>query len=84
MLVFGGIGYMMRKLKIPAAPMILTMILGPMMEQALRQSLDMSQGDYAILLTRPLAATLLAMAVLVVLTSTLRLSSGLRREDAEM
>ena len=84
MLVFGVVGYVMRKLKIPAAPMILTMILGPMMEQALRQSLDMSQGDYAILFTRPIAATLLALAVLVVLTSTLRLSSALKSEDAEM
>ena len=59
------------------------MILGPMMEQSLRQSLEMSQGDYAILFTRPIAATLLLLAVLVVLTSTLRLSSALKSQDAE-
>ena len=82
MLVFGVVGYVMRKLKIPAAPMILTMILGPMMEQALRQSLDMSQGDYAILFTRPIAATLLALAVLA--TSTFSLLARVKDSDAQV
>ena len=81
MLAFGAIGYLLRKLDIPAVPIILTMILGPLMEQALRQSLDMSGGDFSILFTRPISATLLAVAALSLVLSTLRFFSSARRES---
>jgi len=63
--VFGLLGYLMRKLDYPAAPLILGLALGSGMERALRQSLMMSQGDLAILVTRPICAALLAAAVLI-------------------
>ena len=81
MLAFGAIGYLLRKLDIPAVPIILTMILGPLMEQALRQSLDMAGGDFSILFTRPISATLLAVAALSLVLSTLRFFSSARRES---
>ena len=81
MLAFGVIGYLLRKLDIPAVPIILTMILGPLMEQALRQSLDMSGGDFSILFTRPISATLLAVAAISLALSTLRFFSSARRES---
>lgn len=84
MLVFGVIGYAMRKLDFPAAPMILTMILGPLMERSLRQSLDMSQGDYTILLTRPISATLLVLAALFVVGTTLGVAAKLKGGDGEL
>jgi len=62
---FGLLGYVMRKLDYPAAPLILGLVLGGGMERALRQSLMMSQGDLAILVTRPICAALLAAAVLI-------------------
>ena len=80
MLGFGLLGYAFRKLDIPLAPMILTMILGPLMERGLRQSLEMSNGDASILFTRPLSATLLVIALLIIATSTFRAFSAVKGE----
>lgn len=78
---FGLLGYAFRKLDIPLAPLVLTMILGPLMERGLRQSLEMSQGDVSILFTRPLSATLLAIALLVIATSTFKAFSVVKGES---
>jgi putative tricarboxylic transport membrane protein len=80
MLGFGLLGYAFRKLDIPLAPMILTMILGPLMERGLRQSLEMSNGDASILFTRPLSGTLLVIALLIIATSTFRAFSAVKGE----
>ena len=65
---FGLLGYTMRKLDYPSAPLILGFVLGDAMERALRQSLMMSQGDLTILVERPLAASMLVIAALILLT----------------
>jgi putative tricarboxylic transport membrane protein len=62
-LVFGAVGYGMVKLGYPTAPLVLALILTPMLEQALRQSLGMSHGDPLILVTRPGSAVLIAAGV---------------------
>jgi putative tricarboxylic transport membrane protein len=62
--VIGAIGVVMRKYDFPTAPVIIGMILGPYAEQALRQAMTISEGNPAVLLTRPLSATLLALAAL--------------------
>jgi len=80
MLGFGILGYVFRKLDIPLAPLILTMILGPLMERGLRQSLEMSRGDISILFTRPISATLLAIALVVIVTSAFRTFSAVKGE----
>jgi putative tricarboxylic transport membrane protein len=68
MLVMGGLGYVLRKLGFETAPVVLGVVLAPMLEMAMRQSLAMSDGSYAIFVTRPIAATLLAVgAVLLAL-----------------
>ena len=69
MLVMGLVGYLLRKLEFEPAPIVLGVILAPMIEMALRQSLAMSDGHYAIFLTRPIATTLLAVGVFLVLLS---------------
>ena len=61
---FGLLGYAMRKLEFPSAPLVLGLVLGDSMEKALRQSLMMSQGDPSILV-RPLPAVLLGFAALL-------------------
>jgi putative tricarboxylic transport membrane protein len=63
MLVFGMIGYLMKKLSLEAAPMVLAFVLGPMMETALRQSLIKSKGSFSIFFTRPISATCLIIAI---------------------
>ena len=69
MLMMGLLGYVLRKLSFETAPIVLGLVLAPMIELSLRQSLAMSDGDYQIFLTRPITTTLLAVgAVLVVLS----------------
>jgi putative tricarboxylic transport membrane protein len=60
MAIFGIIGYFLRKRGFDPAPIVLALVLGPMMEQALRQALMMSRGEFGIFVSRPIAATLLA------------------------
>ena len=82
MALFGIIGYCLRKATFDPAPMVLALVLGPMMEQALRQALMMSRGEFGIFLSRPIAATLLAAAVLLLVFhagSTLRRARAQRR-----
>ena len=62
MVGFGIFGYILRRLDIPAAPIILAMVLGDLMEQAMRQSLVMSDGSLGIFFTRPIALILLILA----------------------
>ena len=67
MTLFGLIGYFLRKLDFPLAPIVLTLILGPMMERSLRQSLEMSQGSLGILLESPIAVVLLVLTALILI-----------------
>jgi putative tricarboxylic transport membrane protein len=62
---FGLLGYLMRKLDYPSAPLILGLVLGGGLERALRQSLMMSEGSLAILVQRPISALMLSLAVLL-------------------
>jgi len=64
---FGLLGYVMRKLDYPAAPLILGLVLGGAMERALRQSLMMSEGSLSILVARPISAVMLSLALLILL-----------------
>ena len=68
MLLFGIVGYLLRKMDIPLAPAVLTLILGPLMEKSLRRSMEMSQGDFGIFLESRIAMVLLALAAVVLLT----------------
>jgi putative tricarboxylic transport membrane protein len=64
MSVFGIVGYMMRKFDYPAAPLVLALVLGPIMEKNLKLALTMSQGDIMIFFTRPIPLVLFALTVL--------------------
>lgn len=83
MSLFGLLGYVMRKLDFPAAALVLGMVLGDILERALRQSLMMSQGDIMILFTRPISGTLLAIAVLLLCLPALRQVRAWRVEAIE-
>jgi putative tricarboxylic transport membrane protein len=67
MAVFGVLGYLIRKGGFPAAPLILAMILGPILERSLQQSLIMSGGDLSIFINRSISVTLLAAGGLLIL-----------------
>jgi putative tricarboxylic transport membrane protein len=66
MSAFGVIGYFMKKYGFPIAPLVLGVVLGPMLETALRQSMTLSHGSLAIFVTRPISAALIAVTLLIV------------------
>jgi putative tricarboxylic transport membrane protein len=66
--IFGIIGYLMQKFGFEAAPLALAFVLGPMLETALRESLQMSGGSFSILFTRPISGgCMVLVAALLVL-----------------
>ena len=66
MLLFGVVGYLMRKLDYPMAPAVLAIVLGPLAEPALRQSLLISGGSFSIFFTRPFAAVIIVIALIFI------------------
>ena len=69
MLIFGIIGYIFRKVKYEPAPLVLAFILGSLMENALGQSLLMFGGDLSLFITRPISASCLIVALMLLLGS---------------
>ena len=67
MLIFGVVGYLMRKLDYPLAPAVLAIVLGPLAEPAMRQSLIMSHGSLEIFFVRPIAGTIMVIAIALLL-----------------
>src|SRR5213596_1023118 len=63
MLIFGVVGYVFKKLDYPLAPLVLALVLGDLAENALRQSLIMSQGSFLIFFTRPIACVITVAAL---------------------
>ncbi len=69
MLAMGVFGYVLRKLQFETAPIVLGLVLAPMLELALRQSLAMSDGHYTIFFQRPISATLLTIGAIMILVN---------------
>lgn len=73
-ILFGVLGYSMKKLAFDPAPLVLAFVLGSMLEGSFRQSLSMFGGNVGEFVTRPISATLLAVVLAVILaTPALRL-----------
>lgn len=67
-LLFGAIGYIMIKANLPRAPLVLALVLAPLLESSLRQSLTFSQGSPMIFVERPISAVLLVVVLLTILS----------------
>jgi putative tricarboxylic transport membrane protein len=72
MLVFGVLGYLMRKLDYSPAALVLALVLGPLAERALRQSLIISDAGVMIFFTRPISAVLIVAAIAAVAVPVVR------------
>ncbi len=83
MLFFGVGGYLMRKYRYEAAALILGYVLGPMIERSLRQSLLISDGSFAIFVTRPISAVTLGIALLLLLSSVMGFAKKGRKSYEE-
>ena len=70
-LLFGVVGYLMRKLEFPVAPMVLATVLASMMETSFMQSITMSRGSLLIFFTRPISAAFMLLTVLSVVSGML-------------
>ncbi|MGE6739447.1 tripartite tricarboxylate transporter permease [Allorhizobium pseudoryzae] len=77
---FGFIGYVLVKLRCEPAPLLLGFVLGPLLEENLRRAMILSRGDPSTFVTRPISATLLAIAV-IVLVVVLLPSIRAKREE---
>lgn len=80
MAIFGIIGYVWSKLKCEGAPLLLGVVLGPMMEENFRRALLLARGDFTTFVTRPLSASLLLLAIGLIVLVTLP-SIRKKRED---
>jgi putative tricarboxylic transport membrane protein len=78
MLIMGVLGYLLRKFDFDPAPLVLGLVITPIFELSLRQSLVMSSGDWTIFFERPIAAILFAVSAALLLLS---LVSALMRKD---
>jgi TctA family transporter len=67
MLIFGIVGYVMKKLDYPLAPMVLALVLGDRAEDAFRQALIGSAGDLSVFFDNPLVTTLMALSFALLL-----------------
>jgi putative tricarboxylic transport membrane protein len=71
MIFFGGVGYLMRKFGYEGAPLVLAFVMGPLLEQNLRQSLLISGGSFSIFITRPISGVTLLVAFLLLLSNVI-------------
>jgi putative tricarboxylic transport membrane protein len=79
MLIMGLLGYGLRKFAFDPAPLVLGLVIAPLFEQSLRQSLIMSNGDYLIFFSRPISLGLLIVCGILLALSTLTFI--LKRKD---
>jgi putative tricarboxylic transport membrane protein len=77
--LLGIVAMFMRRFDFPVAPVVIGMILGPMAEQALRQALTISQGEWSVFVTRPGSAAILALALVALLGPRLWAAVAARR-----
>ncbi|HUL32080.1 MAG TPA: tripartite tricarboxylate transporter permease [Thermodesulfobacteriota bacterium] len=83
MIIFGILGFLMKKLRYDGAPMILALVLGQKLETSFRRSLIMSQGDFSVFITRPISLGFLITAVLLLIIPIITQRKKLSTLEAE-
>lgn len=87
MIVFGVMGYLMKKVDIPMAPIVLTFVLGKMIENSLLQSLMYFKGSFLGFFQRPISGTLLCIAIILLIASivaSIKNKRGMLADDSEV
>ena len=79
MFIFGVVGYLMRKLDYPMAPAVLAIVLGPLAERSMRQSLIGSHGDIMTFFERPISGTIMVLGIVLLLLPLVKI---VRRREA--
>jgi putative tricarboxylic transport membrane protein len=78
MLGFGVVGYLMKKLKFDAPPLVLAFVLGPLIEYYFKSALMFSRGSFAVFFTRPISLVCLVITAVIFLSSII---SALRKRS---
>jgi putative tricarboxylic transport membrane protein len=73
MIFFGLLGYLMKKFKYDGAPLVLAMVLGPLLDNSLRQSLLLSGGTATIFFTRPICLAVFSVVIVILILPVLKL-----------
>ncbi|MBP2634663.1 MAG: transporter [Firmicutes bacterium] len=87
MIFFGVVGYVMKKIDIPMAPVVLTFVLGKMIESSLLQSLMYFKGDFMGFFARPISGVMLALAIIIFavgIIASIRNKRGMLADDVEV
>jgi putative tricarboxylic transport membrane protein len=84
MLIMGVVGYGLKKFQFDPAPLVLGLVIAPIFEMSLRQSLIMSDGNWTIFMMRPISATLIAVSVLLLIASAVSMLNARRDWRAKM
>ncbi len=82
MVIFGVIGYLMKKFNYEAAPLVMAMVLTPLMENSLRQSLLLSHGSFSIFFTRPISSVMMFMAIALLILPNLSWVRAKKRQTS--
>ena len=64
MIIFGFIGYLMQKIRMPVAPVVFGLVLGPLLEENIRRSLIVSAGDWSVFIERPISLIFILISIL--------------------
>jgi putative tricarboxylic transport membrane protein len=83
LIAFGVIGYLLRKFDFEAAPLVLAMVITPMIEDALRQSLAIVKGNFLGFFARPISAALLGFTALLIVSAVMSWIKDSRRRFSE-
>ncbi len=81
MVIFGLIGYLMKRFHFEAAPLVLALILGPLLEDNFRQSLLISRGSFGIFFTRPISASFMIVSILILASSLFQFRLSRKLKD---
>jgi putative tricarboxylic transport membrane protein len=81
MLGFGVVGYLMKKLKFDAPPLVLAFVLGPLVEYYFKSALMFSRGDFTVFFTRPISLACLAITAVIFISSIV---SALRKSPSRL
>ncbi len=80
-MAFGALGYLLRVFALPAAPLLLGFVLGPLVEQNFRRAMVLARGDFTAILERPVSGVVLGLCVLLLLWSAVSALRARRRPD---
>jgi len=69
MIIFGVVGYILRKFRYELAPLVMALVLGPLLESNFRNSLTLADGSFTIFFTRPISGVIIVIALLLLIST---------------